>query len=99
MQQRLFAKQVGYASQCDYRKSMKQFVTPVLVVFFFLSVLVSGGLYGQQQMIHARNGMNATPRNYTSFVIPAQHITAEAKQNNPGYEQYAELGMLFAETP
>ena len=99
LQLRLFAKQVGYASQCDYRKSMKQFVTPVLVVFFFLSVLVSGGLYGQQQMIHARNGMNATPRNYTSFVIPAQHITAEAKQNNPGYEQYAELGMLFAETP
>ncbi len=78
---------------------MKQFVTPVILVLFFLSVLASGGLYGQQQTIHARNAMNATPRNYTSFSLPAQNITPEAKQNNPGFEQHPELGMLFAETP
>lgn len=49
--------------------------------------------------MQARNGMNATPRNYTSFTPLYHHASAEAISRNSGYESDPELGTLFAETP
>jgi len=43
--------------------------------------------------------MNATPGNYTFFTTPTIDKSAEALQNNKGFEDHPELGVLYAETP
>src|ERR1039458_3061780 len=77
---------------------MKHFVTIAILVLFSLTSFY-GGVFAQQQTVHAKNGLNATPRNYTWFTSPYKDVNPEAIQNNQGFEHHPELGMLFAETP
>ena len=53
----------------------------------------------QGQVVHAKNGMNATGRNYTHFTTYSNDKSKEVIDNNKGFENHPEVGMLFAETP
>ncbi len=78
---------------------MKNFTTVIFILAFFCISTQCTSLYGQQATAHAKNGMTAGNRNYTSFTVPFINTSAEAIKNNAGYEQHPETGKLFAETP
>jgi gliding motility-associated-like protein len=84
---------------CGHCTLMKYFRTLCILFVFLFSVLNCSCMLAQQHSVHAKNGMNATPRNYTFFTSPYKDASSEATQRNQGYERHPELGMLFAETP
>jgi len=51
------------------------------------------------QSVMAKNGMTATPKNYTSFTRPYKNTSTEATMANAGYEHHPEAGLLFPGTP
>ncbi len=53
----------------------------------------------QQKEFHAKNGMNAVERNYKTFTSYARDESNTVKENNKGYENHPEIGMVYAETP
>ncbi len=69
------------------------------LLLLFCVYLNSIKVYGQQPTVHAKNGMTAGPRNYTSFTTPYKDNNSEVINANAGYEHHPELGLLFAETP
>jgi trimeric autotransporter adhesin len=90
---------------------MRNFTTRSFIFLFFFVSLNSIRSYSQRvngqptdvrhdrHTVFSKNGMNAGPKNYTSFSAPYFNKSEEALRSNPGYEQHPELGQLFAETP
>lgn len=49
--------------------------------------------------VHAQNGMNAQPHNYSYFTPLHKDADAQVAAHNKGYEAHPEIGVLFPETP
>jgi hypothetical protein len=82
-----------------YLRILMKFFNTITGLVVFICMCLSGfSLYGQGTA-HAKNGMNVGLPNYTSFTAPYTNTSAEALQNNKGFEQHPEMGKLFAETP
>jgi gliding motility-associated-like protein len=73
-------------------KTLLYFLCCVLLVFPLLAV-------GQHGDFAVQNGMNARPKNYSSFTTQYQNLSEEAKLANKEYANHPELGMLFPEAP
>ena len=70
---------------------MKQIITSNILFTILLSVLC-GGVFAQQHVVQAKNGLNARPRNYTFFTAPNKDNNPEVVKRNSGFEQHPELG-------
>src|SRR4051812_29178069 len=70
---------------------MKHFLTLLIILFSFFS-----SSYAQQGTIAT---LTASAGNFSSFSQPEKYLSAEVPEHNKGYEQDAELGMLFPEAP
>lgn len=78
---------------------MKSTSTLTAILLSFCVFANSLTMYGQQATVHAKNGMTAGVRNYKTFTAPYKNTSQESIEQNAGYEQHPEAGLLFAETP
>ena len=79
---------------------MRSFIRlTTLIALFFASAAIMRATAQDNQTLHAANGMNARPNNYTWFTPAYKDVSDEVIKGNPGYEKHPEIGMLFAETP
>ena len=78
---------------------MRYFIITIVLLLYFFTPLNCIKLYGQQHTVQSKNGMTTAPANYLFFTSPAINKSTEAIQNNPGFENHPELGVLYAGTP